>query len=625
MVDFFYAVMTSLLDSHLPTRTVYRHTSDKPWVTDEFRRLIRQRQHAFTNNQATRFRPLRNKVNRLSKRLRKRFYERRVEGLRNCSSASWRDTKRLTGQSNKPDLDGLANEHTDGNMHALATLINQSLERVSHDLTRLDPYDYCTLSSVAPPGVSDYIISPEDVFRKLECINIRKAPGPDSLPNWFLRDFAFALCEPLCYIFNSSVAEGIVPSIWKQANIIAVPKIRPPKLIENDLRPISLTPTLSKVFESLVGRWVVEAIGEKFDKKQYGALKGRSTTHALVDITHCWHKALDDEQSARVVFVDYAKAFDHVDHRTVLSKLAELGVPPLLVRWMHSFLSNRQQRVKIGEVVSEWLSPNGGMPQGTWLGVYIFLTLINDLKSTFNLHKFVDDCTLSEILPRSAVSSMQPEIDDLNKWSNDNYMNINISKTKEMLIGHIKQAMPPALRLNDNEIERVHVYKLLGLYINNNLTWDDHVSSICTKTAKRLHFLKLLKRAAMSTADLLRYYESVIRPVAEYACVVWHSSLTKDQSARLESIQRRALKLIYGRDNHEMIMLPSLADRREDLAKRFFNSLINPTNCLHYLLPPKRDINVISKLRHVKLFACPTTRTERFKNSTIIYALNNFQ
>ena len=107
-----------------------------------------------------------------------------------------------------------------------------------------------------------------------------------------------------------------------------------------------------------------------------------------------------------------------------------------------------------------------------------------------------------------------------------------------------------------------------------------------------------------------------------YGTPVW---LKINQPCRLESIQRRALKLIYGRDNHEMNMLPSLSDRREDLAKRFFNSLINPTNCLHYLLPPKRDINVISKLRHVKLFACPTTRTERFKNSTIIYALNNFQ
>ena len=76
------------------------------------------------------------------------------------------------------------------------------------------------------------------------------------------------------HMFNSSVAEGIVPSIWKQANVVAVPKIRPPKLIESDLRQISLNPTLSKVFESLVGRWVVDAIGEKFDKKQYRALKG---------------------------------------------------------------------------------------------------------------------------------------------------------------------------------------------------------------------------------------------------------------------------------------------------------------------------------------------------------------
>ena len=84
----------------------------------------------------------------------------------------------------------------------------------------------------------------------------------------------------------------------------------------------------------------------------------------------------------------------------------------------------------------------------------------------------------------------------------------------------------------------------------------------------------------MSTVDLLRYYESVIRPVAEYACVVWHSSLTKDQSARLESIQRRALKLLYGRDNNETKMLPSLADRREDLAKRFLIVyLIQRTTC----------------------------------------------
>ena len=254
---------------------------------------------------------------------------------------------------------------------------------------------------------------------------------------------------------NSSIAEGVVPAIWKQANITAVPKTRLPRLIESDLRPISLTPTLSKVFESLVSRWILEALNEKFDKKQYGALKGRSTTHALTDMLHTWHKALDEEQSVKIVFVDYAKALDHVDHETIMTKLVDLGVPQVLIRWLHSFMSNRQQRVKIGEVVSEWASPNGGMPQGTWLGVYIFLTLINDLKSEINLHKFVDDCTLSEIIPRFDSSTMQHELDELNDWSKANHMNINTNKTKQMIIGNIKKEFPPSLRLNDNEIERV--------------------------------------------------------------------------------------------------------------------------------------------------------------------------
>ena len=81
---------------------------------------------------------------------------------------------------------------------------------------------------------------------------------------------------------------------------------------------------------------------------------------------HTWHKALDEEQSVKIVFVDYANAFDHVDHENIMTKLVDLGVPQVLIRWPHSFMSNRQQRVKIGEVVSEWASPNGGMPQGTW-------------------------------------------------------------------------------------------------------------------------------------------------------------------------------------------------------------------------------------------------------------------
>jgi len=145
-----------------------------------------------------------------------------------------------------------------------------------------------------------------------------------------------------------------------------------PKSVEQDLRPISLTPTISKIFKSIVGRWILDAIGDKFDKKQFGAIKGRSS-HALVNIMHKWRKAFDERDAIRVVFIDYEKAFDHVDHlNTVIKKLAVLGAPQIILRRIHSFLMDWQQRVKVGDVFLDWASPNVGIPQGTYLGPYVF-------------------------------------------------------------------------------------------------------------------------------------------------------------------------------------------------------------------------------------------------------------
>ena len=103
-------------------------------------------------------------------------------------------------------------------------------------------------------------------------------------------------------------------------------------------------------------------------------------------------------------------------------------------------------------------------------------------------------------------------------------------KTKEMLLGSIGKTPPSAVQLASSSIDRIHSYKLLGLHVSDTLKWNDHVSSICSRASTRLHFLKLMKRAAMSTDDLIYYYQSVVRPVTEYACAVWNSSLTKGQT-----------------------------------------------------------------------------------------------
>ena len=268
------------------------------------------------------------------------------------------------------------------------------------------------------------------------------------------------------------------------------------------------------------------------------------------------------------------------------------------------------------------------MPQGTWLGVYVFISLINSLQSSLEFHKFVDDCTLSEVVSSSS-SIMQQEIDALNQWSIDNKMNINTKKTKEMLLGSFNSYQLSSLQLNGQDIERVTCYKLLGLHVTDKLKWNEHVSAICAKASKRLHFLKLLKRAGTPKDDMMHYYESVVRPVTEYACVVWHSSLTKGQSKQLESIQRRAVNIVHSNNQTDITtalnQLPTMAERRDQLSRKFFAGLLKPSSCVHELLPQKRDDDVISRLRSARQYSPPRARTERFKKSAIIHGLHNYQ
>jgi hypothetical protein len=141
--------------------------------------------------------------------------------LRNCNSRKWwQETKKLTGQVSRPELQTLINSSADGNVQLFADQVNQFLADVSRNLQPLS----LTLSSqrdqTSTSNSHTFDITPYEVFNRLSRINIYKSPGPDGLPNWFLRDFAFAISEPVSHIFNSSVQNGVVPSLWKMANVV---------------------------------------------------------------------------------------------------------------------------------------------------------------------------------------------------------------------------------------------------------------------------------------------------------------------------------------------------------------------------------------------------------------------
>ena len=355
-----------------------------------------------------------------------------------------------------------------------------------------------------------------------------KATGPDNIPPWMVNNYAPLLAAPVTAIFNSSPREDKLPDLWKTATIVPVPKKHPPGSLENDIRPISLTPILAKVFEGSVLNWVDDVITPQIDERQFGGLAGTGTTDALVEMVHTWCEATDKPDTfVRVLLVDYSKAFDHINHDIPIAKLYGMGLPAYLVRWMAAFLIDRQQCVKIGDTVSSIGYPNGGVPQGILSGPKNFLVQINDLQTPCPMFKYVDDSTVFDVCNNSSVPMLQESADIITDWSRNNAY--KCYKSKEIVICFCRNdnhvASIPRSVIDNNDIERVTQAKILGDTLSSDLTWNAHVDTIVSKARKRVFTIYQLKRAGISQCDLLRVYVNVIRPVLEYACLVWHTSL----------------------------------------------------------------------------------------------------
>ena len=462
-------------------------------------------------------------------------------------------------------------------------------------------------------------------------IQPHKACGPDGIPNWVYRDFAGYLAAPIASIFNSSFREGYIPSIWKSADVVPVPKVNPPQRLEKDLRPISLTPVICKTQESFMFSWVWDIIKLKIDKGQFGALKGTSSTHALITMVHDWLTATDDckkKKFVHIVLLDYAKAFDHVDANILLAKLQVLDIPDCLLRWIEAFLMDRRQRVKIGNTLSDWLSIWGTVPQGTLLGVMCFLCLINDLSTASTTIKYVDDTTIYHASNDPNDKTLQDSVNEALSWSSKNSMNINSSKTKEMLVSFSKKTPEvPTIVIQDKEIVRVRECTLLGVILNDRLNWQDNVEKLYKKASTRMHFISQLKRTCMPSRDIVKVYVSLVRPIMEYASQVWHAGLTEQQAHMLESIQQRALKVAFPTLDYDQALmeanLMTLYERREVLCKRLFSSAQDSSHKLNPLLPNLRVIT--HNQRHAAKYPLPVCKTNRFKDSFIPYSLFNFQ
>ena len=233
-----------------------------------------------------------------------------------------------------------------------------------------------------------------------------------------------------------------------------------------------------------------------------------------------------------------------IDHNILISELEKLDIPFTLLSWISAFLTDRTQAVRIDGVLSEWKHLRGGIPQGTKLGVILFNIITNDLLLDWNLRtKFVDDTTALEIIPRNSISLLDVAANMINDFAVSHNMKLNPAKCKEMLINFMQDPnfLLKPINLANRTVQQVSCFKLLGVYLSDDLKWNAHIDYIYTKACKRLYALRILVRVGVKKRSIIKVYVTMIRPILEYAVPVWQS-IPEHLCQKIESIQRRALR-----------------------------------------------------------------------------------
>ena len=391
------------------------------------------------------------------------------------------------------------------------------------------------------------------VLQQLELISESKSPGPDNIHPKLLRKYSKHFSKPLFILFTLSLKRGILPSSWKMANIIPIYKKDSRSNVRN-YRPVSLTSIVVKLLESIIKPILLQHLftNNLIHDRQCGFLPNRSCISSLLEVLDYWTLTIDDGVPVDVLYIDFEKAFDKVQHNLLLDKLKIIGLRGDLLNWFISYLSNRKQRVKVGSNFSAWRTVQSGIPQGSVLGPILFLIFTYDSPSNSNyslfklnhsthVASFADDTKFyGESGSSGGYVSLMASLSDMVSWSELNNIPINLSKCHLLRLGKSKSMWE--YYIDSKVIEEERVLKDLGVWVDTGLKFSDHITKI-TSSANIL--IGLLKRTfiCITPAIFRNFYKVFIRPKLEYACSVWSPFLKKDIN-KLEKVQRRATKCV---------------------------------------------------------------------------------
>ena len=434
-----------------------------------------------------------------------------------------------------------------------------------------------------------------------------------------------------------------------------MPKVFPPEKL-TDLRRISGLLSFAKITDKIVGDMIIDDMAATRDKSQFGNEKKVSAQHYLIKLLHrvftATDRAFQPKATAVIInMVDWSQAFDRQCHKLGIESFVRNGVRRSLIPLLISFFQGRKMVVKWNGETSSAYQLKGGSPQGDLMGILEYLSQTNhntDFIALEDKFKFIDDLSFLDIinlisaglcsydlnshipsdiashnmfLPPENISS-QSHLDQIAEWTREAKMKLNTEKSKYMIVNFTRDhQFSTRLKLENKPLQHVKEARLLGVVINDDLTWHSNTQSLVKKANARMLILHNLVPFCLPIKELVDIYILYIRSVVEYSAVVWHSSLNQDDSNALERVQKTALRIIlqdqYINYNHalKLLDLPSLARRRELLCFKFATQCIKNEKMAD-MFPLKSKL--VNTRVHEKYYVTPAF-TDRLKYSSIPY------